>query len=132
MRKLRELNIRVIAGSADDLDTARKGIVELGIEYDIAWGLNVDTVARQTGAFYEVYKEAHPVYHSPESEAEITNSAKSEVRKFLQPTGFILNPEKKIEVSCYSSAHLGRITGKDVYTLVKYLNEKREQKQVGN
>lgn len=119
--------MRIIGGSADSLDTTKKALEELGVQYDLAYGIDVDKIARITGAFYEIYREAHPVHQPRESAAKVTEAPKAEEKKFLQPTAFIISPEKKVEVACYSSAHVGRISGKDVYTLVKYLKEESKQ-----
>lgn len=128
MNKLRSLGVEVIAGSADSLETTRKAIEELKLDYDLAYDIDVDELARILGAYYETYMEAEAVYQTEESEAAVTGSPKSAVKKFLQPTAFVLKPDKTIEVAVYSSAHIGRISGKDVYTLVKYLREQEEKK----
>lgn len=125
--KLKSLGVRVIGGSADSLENAKKAVEELKLSYDLAYEIDVDTLARVTGAYYEVYEEAHPVYQSEESAASVTKAPKAKERKFLQPVGFLIGPEK-IEVACYSSAHIGRLNGKDVYTLVKYLKQEMEKK----
>ena len=41
-------------------------------------------------------------------------------RKFIQPTCFLIRPDKTIEVATYSSGPVGRFVAKDVLTIVKF------------
>ncbi len=129
MEKLRSIGVRVIGGSADSLETTKQAIEELGIEFDMAYRIDVDKIEHLTGAYYDYYEEAHPVYQSEESAKSVTGTTSSKATKFLQPTAFLLNPEKKIEVASYSSGHIGRMSGKNVYTLTKYLIEEKRKEE---
>ena len=123
MDKFADLGVSVIAGSADSLEDSRKAVDELGITYSLAYDVDVETISRVTGAYYEVYKKAKPLQGSQERKAEIKGEFRETESRFLQPTGFLIRPDKTIEVACYSSGHIGRLTAKDVGTLVKYLRE---------
>lgn len=125
LSKLRDKNITVIAGSSDVLDVAQKSVRELGIEYTLAYGIDAREAARVFGAYFQVYKEANPLQHSEKSESKITGNHAEVERSFLQPVGFLVRPDRTLEIACYSSGHIGRISAKDVYTMVKYLEEKQ-------
>ena len=40
--------------------------------------------------------------------------------KFVQPSRFIIRPDKTVEVACYSSGPVGRLAADHVLNLVKY------------
>jgi len=88
--------IRVIAGSVDPVEKTKELADKLSITYPIACGLDAETVSRLTGAFYEKDK------------------------KYLQPTGIIIRPDKTVEIAVYSNGAVGRFVAKDVLEVVKY------------
>lgn len=94
--------IKVIAGSVDPIEKARETVEKVGITYPVAYGLDVEAISGITGAYYE--KE----------------------RKFLQPTCFLIRPDNRIEVVCYSSGAIGRFVAKDVLSLVRFYKSKRK------
>lgn len=89
-------NVKVIAGSVDSLEKTAEYIKKLGATFPVAYGMDAKSVSDLTGAFYEKDK------------------------KFLHATGFILRPDKTIEVAVYSSAMVGRFVAADVLGLIKY------------
>jgi hypothetical protein len=70
----------------------------------VAYGLAAREVSRVTGTFYDRDK------------------------KFLHATGFLIRPDNTIEVACYSSGPIGRLSPKDVLRLVKFYKGKNEGK----
>jgi len=99
--QLESEQIKVVAGSVDPIDKAKEIVEKLGITYPIGYGLNLEQVARVTGAYYE--KE----------------------RKIIHATGFLLRPDKTIAVVCYSSGAIGRLVAKDVLNLVKFYKSRK-------
>lgn len=98
--ELKALDVALVAGSIDAMDTAQKTARELSLTYPIAYGLDAQAVSSATGAFFE-----------PE-------------KKFLHAAGFLLKPDGKIQVAAYSTGPLGRLTSADVVQLVKLLAKK--------
>jgi len=88
--------IKVISGSTDSLEKTKEYADKLGITYAMAYGMDAEGVSNLTGAFYEKEK------------------------KFFQPTGFLVRPDKTIEVAVYSSGPVGRFVAQDVLNLVRY------------
>lgn len=129
MEELKAEGVRVIGASSDPLEDAQRAINELGLEYPLAYDVDAEKVAETLGSFYEVYKEARPVEHTKEEEDEITGNHEETARKFVQPTGVLIRPDNTIDVICYSSGHLGRLTGKDVFKLVRFYHQKEESEQ---
>lgn len=93
--------IMVIAASVDPRENAREIIEKLALTYPIGHGLNAEEISAMTGAYYH------------------------EEKKFLQPTNFLIRPDKTIEVVSYSSGPIGRFVAKDVVRLVKSYKGKR-------
>ena len=71
-------DIRVIAGSTDPFEMTKEFNDKLGITYDMAYGIDAEAFSRVTGAFYNKEK------------------------KFLEATGFIIRPDKRIQAASYS------------------------------
>jgi peroxiredoxin len=116
--------VKVIAASSDPLNDALKAVDELGIKYPLAYNLDAEAVSKIIGSYYETYKEAKPVEHTAQEEDEITGDHAETTKKFIQPTGIILRPDHTIDVICYSSGHVGRLTAEDVLELVRYYHRK--------
>ena len=90
-----EEGIKVVAGSVDPLDRTEEFVGKLGLSYPVAYGMDMEATCRKTGAFYE------------------------QERKFIQPTCFLIRPNKTIEVAAYSSGPIGRFVQQDVPNLVR-------------
>ena len=95
--------IKVIAGSVDSVEKTIELSDRLGITYPIAYGLDAETVSRLTGGFYEKEK------------------------KYLQPTGIIVRPDKNVEMAVYSTGAVGRFVAQDVLSAVKYYKSQLKQ-----
>lgn len=88
--------IKVIGGTVDPIEKTKKFADKLEVTFPIACNLDGVAVSAMTGAFYE------------------------KDRKYIQPTGFILRPDKTIEVAAYSTGPVGRFVARDVLNLIKY------------
>jgi len=96
---LKELDgerIRIVAGSVDPQDKTEEFVQKLGLTFPVAYGVNMEDTCRKTGAFYEKNK------------------------RFIQPAGFLIRPDRTIEVAAYSTGPIGRFVPKDVLDLVRY------------
>ena len=102
---LAELDIRVVALSVDDEASTRQTIAALGLEFPVGHDADADTVAAATGAF---------VNDEP---------------RYLQSTGFVLDPAGRVIVSVYSSGAIGRLVPDDVIGLVRYVRDHEAQEQ---
>ena len=103
--RLADLGIRVVALSVDDEATTRQTIAEHGLEFPVGHDADAGAVAAATGAFV------------------------NDAPRYLQSTGFVLDPEGRVIVSVYSSGAIGRLVPDDVIGLVKYLREHAAQEQ---
>lgn len=94
---LAALGVKVIALSVDDEPTAAALVERLRIGFRVGFGADADTIATETGAY--------------------TNDDP----KYLQSTGFVLDPDGKVITAVYSSGAIGRLVPEDVVGLVRYL-----------
>ena len=101
LEKLSAEGIGVLALSAEPMAEALETQKLTGATFPIAYGVPVRETAEATGAFFE----PAPTHTSP----------------FLQSTGFVLGPDRRVMVSAYSSGVLGRITWQDVLALVPHM-----------
>ena len=95
--------IKIIAGSVDPLDKTEEFVEKLALSYPVAYGMDVETTCVKTGAFHE------------------------KDRKFIQPTCFLLRPDKTIEVAVYSSGPIGRFVPLDVLGLVRFYKSRAKK-----
>ena len=93
------MDIGLVAGSVDSLDNARKMADELKISFALAYRLNAKEISLKTGGFYEGEKG------------------------YLQPSGFVLNPEGKIANAVYATMAIGRLGAKDCIGLISHLRK---------
>jgi len=93
------MDIGLVAGSVDSLDDTRKMADELKISFPLAHGLNAKEISLKTGGFYEGEKG------------------------YLQPSGFVLNPEGKIANAVYATMAIGRLGAKDCIGLISHLRK---------
>lgn len=94
---LAELGVRVVALSVDDEATAAALCAKLRLEFPVGYGADADAIAAATGAYAN---------DSP---------------RFLQSTGFVLDPGGKVLVAVYSSGAIGRLVADDVAGFVRYV-----------
>jgi peroxiredoxin len=94
---LDDLGIKVVAFSVDNESTAAELIEKRGLTFPVGCGADADRIAEATGA----YTNANP--------------------KYLQSTGFVLDPNGTIVTAVYSSGAIGRLMPDDVAGLVRYI-----------
>ena len=95
--QLAALDIQVVALSVDDEATTRELVAKHGLTFPVGHSADADAVAAATGAF---------VNDDP---------------RYLQSTGFVLDPAGRVIVSVYSSGAIGRLVPEDVIGLVRYV-----------
>ncbi len=100
LARLKEEGIGVIAASVDDEAHSASMAESLGLTFPVAHGLPVVETARTLGAYYE----AAPTHTAP----------------YLQSTGFVLGPDRRILLALYSSGAIGRLSWQDVLGMVQY------------
>lgn len=100
LARLEEEDIGVIAASVDDEAHSASMAESLGLTFPVAHGLPVVETARTLGAYYE----AAPTHTAP----------------YLQSTGFVLGPDRRILLALYSSGAIGRLSWQDVLGMVQY------------
>src|ERR687891_2761119 len=103
--QLVDLDIRVVALSVDDEATTRQTIATHGLEFPVGHDADADAVAAATGAFV------------------------NDAPRYLQSTGFVLDPEGRVIVSVYSSSAIGRLVPQGVLGLIKYVREHEAEEQ---
>jgi peroxiredoxin len=97
--KLEELGIAVVALSVDDAATTRQTISENELTFPVGHSADPDVIAAATGAFV-----------NPDP-------------RYVQSTGFVLDPRGRVIVSVYSSGAIGRLVADDVAGMVRYIAE---------
>jgi peroxiredoxin len=95
--RLQEADIKVVAVSVDDEATGAGLAEKHRLNFPIGYGANADQVAAAVGAFT-----------NPEP-------------RYLQSTGFLLDPEGRVVNAVYSSGPIGRLLPDDVIGLVNYI-----------
>lgn len=99
--KLSELGIKVIAFSVDDEATSAALSEKHRLTFPVGYGANADSVAAATGA----YTNDNP--------------------RYLQSTGFVLDPDGKVITGVYSTAAIGRLIADDVAGFVSHVKSKK-------
>jgi hypothetical protein len=61
-----------------------------------------------------------------EETSRITGAYYDNDKKFIHPTGFLIRPDNKVEVVCYSSGAIGRFVAKNLLGLVKFYKSKKK------
>ena len=96
---LTAMDIQVAALSVDDEATTQDLISRHDLRFPVGHSADADAIAEATGAF---------VNPAP---------------RYLQSTGFVLDPAGRVVVSVYSSGAIGRLLPQDVLGLVRYLRQ---------
>ena len=95
---LSDLGVKVVAASVDDREKAASLADGLRLRYvKMAYGIDGHAVSRDTGA-----------------------SLQTGERTFLHATGFLLDPDGKVNTSVYSSGPIGRFTANDILKKVRF------------
>lgn len=98
--KLAEAGIKVIALSVDDEATTIGTIEKHKLSFPVGHSADADTVASITGAYTNV---------DP---------------RYLQTTGFLIDPDGRMVNAVYSSGPIGRLVAEDVLGVVNYYKSK--------
>ena len=98
-------SITVIGGSSDSLEDAERTIAAHGLTYPLAYGVDAADVARTTGAFYD-----------PRG-------------GFVEATGFIVRPNRRLAVGVYSTGGVGRLAAGETMNVIQYLQKKEERRR---
>jgi len=98
--KLDELGIRVVALSVDDRTDASALVEKHRLNFPVGYRADADRIAATTGAYI------------------------SESPRYLQSTGFVLDPNGKVITAVYSSGAIGRLVAEDVIGFVRYVKSK--------
>ncbi|MGE5165891.1 MAG: hypothetical protein ACM3IH_17955 [Sphingobacteriales bacterium] len=87
--------------------------------------LSVDDEATTVGTI-EKYKLRFPVGHSADAHqvSALTGAYTNEEPRYLQSTGFLLDPDGRVLNAVYSSGPIGRLVAEDVIGMVTYLKSK--------
>jgi alkyl hydroperoxide reductase subunit AhpC len=93
--------ITIVAASVDSVEKTKETVQKGGITFAVGYGLVAEEVSKTTGAYYEPAK------------------------KFLHATGFIIRPDNRVSVACYSTGPVGRFTAKDVLNLIRFYKSRR-------
>ena len=94
---LSQVGVKVVALSVDGEQTTGELVRRLRLDFPVGYGADPDRVAAATGAFL------------------------NESPKYLQSTGFVLDPEGRLRVAVYSSGAIGRLVPEDVVGFVRHL-----------
>ncbi len=95
-----KLGIGVVAMSVDDRITASALVEKHRLNFPVGYSADADGIAAMTGAY---------VNESP---------------RYLQSTGFVLDPDGRVITAVYSSGAIGRLVADDVIGLVRYVKSK--------
>ena len=98
--KLDELGLRIAALSVDNKADAATLVEKHSLNFPVGYGVNAEKIAVSTGAY---------VNDSP---------------RYLQSTGFVLDPDGKVITAVYSSGAIGRLVAEDVIGFVRYVKSK--------
>jgi peroxiredoxin len=91
------VGIKVAALSVDGESEAAAMAAQLRLPFPVGYAADAAAIAAATGAYT------------------------GDGSRYLQSTGFVLNPEGRVEVAVYSSGAIGRLVPDDVVGYVQYL-----------
>ena len=101
--ELRAEGISVMALSTDPLEKARETVEEDELPYPVAYGLVVPEDADRIGAWWEAK------------------------RRIIQPSEFLLGPDRRVLHATYSTGPIGRIAAQDALGLLQFLKARRSK-----
>jgi alkyl hydroperoxide reductase subunit AhpC len=105
-RRLKDFDkrgIKIIAGSVDSLDNARKTVTQEKVTYPVAYGLDAREFAKATGAFY------------------------NDELGYLNGTAFIVRPNGKVAGALYSTGKIGRYNATECLGMIDYWMKPKEK-----
>lgn len=89
-------DVRVVVLSADGREGAEEMKSDEGLDFPVLYGLDVDDVRDRFGLYIQKGGRTH-----------------------LQPAQFIVRPDGTIELACYSSGKVGRLTAREALETAK-------------
>lgn len=98
--ELRAEGISVVALSADPLEKARETVDADHLPFPVAYDLALPDIADAIGAPWEAK------------------------RHIVQPSEFILGPDRKVISATYSSGPIGRVVAEDALGLIRFLKSR--------
>lgn len=107
LAKLEAEGIGVLAASVDDEAHSAATVQSLGVTFPVAHSLPLLTTARAIGAFTGGNPGERAADRPP----------------YLQSTGFLVGPDRRVLVSVSSSGAIGRLGWQDVLGLVRYVKQ---------
>ncbi len=107
LAKLEAEGIGVLAASVDDEAHSAATIESLGLTFLVAHSLPLTTTAQAIGAFTGAPQGEYAADRPP----------------YLQSTGFLVGPDRRVLVSVYSSGAIGRLGWQDVLGMVRYAKQ---------
>ncbi|MBO0692562.1 MAG: peroxiredoxin family protein [Acidimicrobiaceae bacterium] len=96
---LADVDAAVVALSVDDEPATKDLMAKLDLTFPVGHSVDATAISDATGAFVD-----------PKG-------------RFLQSTGFILDPNGNVLISVYSSGAIGRLVPDDVVGMIRYLRE---------
>ena len=102
---------------------ARTTLDALGLK---VMAMSVDSNA-DAAALVDKYRLNFPVGYSVDAEkvAAATGAYVNDSPRYLQSTGFVLDPDGKVITAVYSSGAIGRLVAEDVIGLVRYVKSSK-------
>jgi peroxiredoxin len=100
---------------------ASDSLAQAGIKVAALW---VDD-EKTTAEFTARHGLTFPIGHSADARAVagLTGAFVNDDPRYLQSTGFVLDPQGKVIVSVYSSGAIGRLVPEDVIGLMQYITQ---------
>jgi peroxiredoxin len=95
-KEIEDLGISLYALSTDPLEEAKATVEKNGLSFPVLYGMDGPKTAEVLGAYYE------------------------ERRNIIQPTNFIIGPDRKIISVTLSSGPVGRLSAEDVIRIVGF------------
>ena len=96
-------SIAVIAASSDSLEDAERTVAAHALTFPLGYGLDAADLAAKTGAFYD------------------------RRRGFVEATGYIVRPDRRVAVGVYSTGGVGRLDAGEALRVIDYLKQKGEK-----
>lgn len=99
---MKAVGAEVCALSTDPLDKAQSTVDKLHLTFPVLYGLDGPKTAETLGTWYE------------------------ERRNIIQPSAFIVGPDRKLLSVTYTSGPVGRLVAKDAQRLIAFLDKQSQ------
>ncbi len=115
-------DVGVLALSVDSPEKATETVEELNLTFPVAYGLEAPRDAERIGAFWEDERQLKP---SSIADMVKVGNFWRERQGVIQPTGFLLDSERKVVDACYSIGPIGRVSPEEALLRVQGLKRMR-------